>query len=90
MKDEPQFEDVNKQGGWSATVKTPPSLTRYYYVYELDKETAKSLLKAYANVVEGETIEIIAPANIHALIGEGMKPGRSSNTVSKRRLIAHP
>jgi hypothetical protein len=33
---EPKREDIDKQGGWLVRVKTPPSLDRLFYVYELD------------------------------------------------------
>jgi len=71
---EPKIEDIDRQGGWLARVKTPPSLDRLFYVYELDWVKAMELVKAEAPVDDG-TIEAIGPANIHALIGNGMKPG---------------
>jgi len=72
---EPEVEDIDKQGGWLVRVKTPPSLDRLLYVYELDWVKARELVKAKVPVDDGEAIEAIGPANIHALIGNGMKPG---------------
>jgi hypothetical protein len=72
---EPKMEDINKQGGWLVRVKTPLSLDRLFYVYELDWAKAKELVKAKVPVDDGEAIEAIGPANIHALIGNGMEPG---------------
>ena len=72
---EPKVEDIDKQGGWLVRVKTPPRLDRLFYVYELDWAKARELVKAKVPVDDCETIEAIGPVNIHALIGNGMKPG---------------
>ena len=56
-------------------VKTPPDLVRTFYNYELDQNAAVSLAKEKVPVGPGETVEVIAQVNIHALTGLGMKPG---------------
>jgi len=72
---EPKREDIDKQGGWLVRVRTPPSLDRLFYVYELDWVKARELVKAKVPVDDGEIIEAVGPANVHALMGNGMKPG---------------
>jgi hypothetical protein len=69
-------EDIDRQGGWLVRVKTPPDLERMFYVYELDWYKARELIEAKVPVDDGETIEAVATANIHALTGLGMKPGQ--------------
>lgn len=68
---EPNVSDIDKPGGWAIQVKTPPSLLRTFYVYELDKAKALSKIPISA----GETLEASVQVNIHALTGLGMKPG---------------
>jgi hypothetical protein len=71
----PKAEDIDKRGGWLVRVKTPPSLERLFYVYELDWDKARELVKAKVPVDGGEIIEAVGPANIHALTGHGINPG---------------
>ncbi|MGM5025730.1 hypothetical protein AB8B02_05850 [Tardiphaga sp. 862_B3_N4_1] len=71
----PKADDVDKQGGWMVRVKTPPTLERLFYVYELDRSKALQMAKAAIQVNEGETLEAIGPANIHAMTGIDMRPG---------------
>jgi hypothetical protein len=70
----PKKEDIDQQGGWLFLLKTPPNLTRLFYVYELDEESAQALLKKFAAASDSEMITTISKANIHALTGIGMKP----------------
>jgi len=86
---EPEVEDIDKQGGWLVRVKTPPSLDRLLYVYELDWVKARELVKAKVPVDDGEAIEAIGPANIHALIGNGMKPAMCFSLDTPKRPRAH-
>jgi hypothetical protein len=72
---EPKKEDIDKQGGWLVRVKTPPSLERLFYVYEMDWAKARDLVTTKVPVDSNETIEAVGPANIHALTGNRMKPG---------------
>jgi hypothetical protein len=67
----PKKEDVDKQGGWLVRVKTPPSLERLFYIYELDWAKARDLVRTKVPVDSGETIEAVGPANIHALTAMG-------------------
>ena len=68
-------EDIDTQGGWLVRLKTPQSLDRLLYVYELDWAKAKELAGTKAPVVVGATVEAIGPVNVHSLTGLGMTPG---------------
>lgn len=71
----PREQDIDKQGGWLVRVKTPLSLDRLLYVYELDWAKAKELANAKAPVADGATVEAVGTVNVHSLNGLGMKPG---------------
>ncbi|MHC4050149.1 hypothetical protein [Bradyrhizobium sp. 25ACV] len=71
----PKKDDVDIQGGWLVKVKTPPSLERIFYVFELDWAKAKQLVKEKAPVDDGESIEAIGPANINAMTALRMRLG---------------
>jgi hypothetical protein len=47
----PRKEDIDRQGGWLFQLKTPPNLTRLFYVYELNEETARALLRNFPPLV---------------------------------------
>jgi hypothetical protein len=71
----PKKEDIDKQGGWLVRLKTPQSLDRLLYVYELDWVKAKELANTKASVVVGATVEAVGPVNVRSLTGLGMTPG---------------
>ena len=71
----PKNEVIDKQGGWLVRVKTPQSLDRLLYVYELDWAKAKDLANAKAPVADRTTVEAVGPVNVHSLISLGMTPG---------------
>jgi hypothetical protein len=71
----PSKDDIDKPGGWVMRVKTLPDLARTFYVYELDESAAIALAKEKVPVGPGETVKVVAQANIHGLTGLGMKPG---------------
>jgi hypothetical protein len=55
----PKKENIDQPAGWLFQMKTPPNLTRLFYVYELDEEAARALLKQFAAASDGETITTI-------------------------------
>ena len=66
--------DINRLGGWLVEEKTPgnPPIKRYFKVYELDKQKAIELARAYGATGRAEAVKELS---IHELIGDNMQPG---------------
>ena len=78
----PKKEDIDKQGGWLVRLKTPQSLDRLLYVYELDWAKAKELANTKASVVVGATVEPVGPVNVHSLTGLGIRRATCCSTTN--------
>jgi hypothetical protein len=65
--------DINRPGGWLIEEVTPGStLKRYFKVYELDKEKAVELARAYGATGHARPVRELS---VHEFTADGMQPG---------------